>query len=119
MLLLKLLTIGLVSGVCSGTLGIGGGLVMIPAMIYWLGYSQHLAQGTSLAILVLPIGLLGAWRYYQAGHVQLTVIPWIAIAFFIGAYFGADWVQGLSQVALKRAFAACLFIVSIKMFLEK
>jgi hypothetical protein len=116
---LKLLIIGLVSGILSGTLGIGGGLVMIPAMVYLLGYPQHLAQGTSLAILVLPIGLLGAYRYYQAGNVQLGIVPYIAIAFFIGAYLGADWAQGLPQLILKRIFAACLLLVSLKMFLEK
>lgn len=117
--ILKLIGIGLFSGISSGALGIGGTLVMIPALIYLMGFNQHLAQGTSLAILVLPIGILGAWRYYQAGNSKLSVVPWIAMGFFVGAYLGAHWVQGLNHVYLRRLFGFALLLLSLKMLLEK
>ncbi len=119
MLIVKLLLIGLASGLASGVLGIGGGLVMIPAMAFFLGYNQHLAQGTSLAVLVLPVAILGAWRYYQAGNVNLGVVPWICLGFVVGGYLGADLIQGLSSLALKRIFGAFLLLVSLKMLWGK
>lgn len=116
---MKLFLIGAASGLSSGALGIGGTLVLIPALIYFVGMDQHEAQGTSLAVLVLPIGILGAWRYYQEGHARLELVPLIALGFFIGAYFGADWVQGLSHIWLRRLFAFALLLLSLKMLFTK
>jgi uncharacterized protein len=117
--ILKLLILGLISGIFSGILGIGGGLLMIPAMVFLLDYSQKLAQGTSLAILVLPIGILGAWRYYQDGNVDFHVVLWIALGFLVGAYLGADMVQGMSQILLRRIFGSVMLLVSLKMLWGK
>ena len=117
--ILKFVFIGLASGLASGVLGIGGGLIMIPLLVYLLGYNQHLAQGTSLAVLVLPVGILGAWRYYQAGNANLSVVPWIAGAMMIGAWIGANGVQGLSNLMLQRIFGGVLLLISLKMILGK
>ncbi len=117
--IIKLLSLGLVSGIFGGVLGIGGGLIMIPAMVLLMGFDQKLAQGTSLAILVLPIGILGAWRYYQAGNVKLNIVLWIALGFVFGAYVGADLVQGLNQMTLRRIFGAVMLVAALKMLWGK
>ena len=84
-----LLLIGLGAGILSGVIGIGGGIVIVPALVYFIGFSQKTAQGTSLAILLLPIGLLGVLQFYKAGYVDIKVTAVIALAFFIGSYFGS------------------------------
>ena len=117
---LILLLIGLFAGVLSGVIGIGGGIVIVPALVYFIGFSQRTAQGTSLAILLLPIGLLGVIQFYKAGYVDIKVTAIIALAFFIGSYFGSRIALTISQDILKKCFAVLLIIIAIKMlFIDK
>lgn len=112
---LILLLIGLFAGVLSGVIGIGGGIVIVPALVYFIGFSQRTAQGTSLAILLLPIGLLGVIQFYKAGYVDVKVTAVIALAFFIGSYFGSRIALTISQDVLKKGFAVLLILIAIKM----
>ena len=114
-----LLLIGLGAGVLSGVIGIGGGIVIVPALVYFIGFSQKTAQGTSLAILLLPIGLLGVIQFYKAGYVDVKVTAIIALAFFIGSYFGSRIALTVPQEILKKCFAVLLLVIGIKMFFDK
>ena len=109
--------VGLLAGVSSGLLGIGGGTIMIPALVYIWGFTQHQAQGTTLALMVLPIGLLAAYKYYLNGDVNITVVLYMAIGFFIGGYFGAVFAHPIPDVLLKRLFGAFLLFVSLRMII--
>lgn len=111
--------IGLVSGVLGGLLGIGGGIVIVPALVIIFGYSQHLAQGTTLATLVLPIGLLATYQYYKKGFVNIPVALCIAVAFFIGSFFGAKFSTLVNDQILKKIFAVLLLIIAVKFFFSK
>ncbi len=111
--------LGLVAGIFGGMFGIGGGTILIPALVFLFGLTQHQAQGTTLAIMVPPIGLLAAWRYWQAGNVKLPVAVFICIGFFVGGLAGASLAQNLSDPLLKKLFGIFLFFVSIEMILSK
>ena len=87
--LIILLVIGLMGGILSGLVGVGGGIIIVPALVYFLGLSQHSAQGTSLALMLPPIGILAAMNYYKAGSLNIKYALVIAIAFIIGGYFGS------------------------------
>ena len=114
-----LLCLGLIAGMLSGLVGIGGGIVIVPALIYFLGYSQHQAQGTVLFMFLLPIGILGVMNYYQAGHIEFKTAFIIASTFVIGSYFGSKISIAIDQATLKKIFGAILFLVSLKMILGK
>jgi len=113
------LVLGLVAGVFSGIMGVGGGIILIPALVYIFGYTQHEAQGTTLAVLVPPIGLLAAWMYYKQGFVNIGAAALICAAFFIGGFFGAKMAVGTSADVLKRVFGALMFAIGIKMMFFK
>ena len=117
--IISYLVLGVVAGVLGGIFGIGGGIILIPALVYIFGLTQHQAQGTTLAILVPPIGLLAALRYYYSGNVKLDMAGFICIGFFIGALLGANFVQNLPDPTLKRAFGVLLLFVSIRMIFIK
>ena len=108
------LALGLVIGVISGMIGIGGGAFLIPALIFFYGMSQKTAQGTSVATLLLPIGMFAFWTYYKAGHVDLKLAFLIAVGFAVGGWFGALWAQHLSDIVLRRGFAVLLVVLAIK-----
>jgi uncharacterized protein len=110
--------IGLVAGAASGLLGIGGGIVIIPMLLFVLNFTQHQAQGTTLALMVPPIGLLAAWTYYQQGHVDLKIASLICVGFFIGGLIGARVAVGLDTRVLEKIFGAAMLILSIKMLLK-
>ena len=112
------IVLGLGAGVFGGLLGIGGGLVMIPAMVYVFGMTQHQAQGTSLAVMIPPIGLLAAWRYYVGGHVHLAMAAYICAGFFLGGLLGANVANAVSDLWLRKIFGSFLFIVSLEMLLR-
>lgn len=115
-----LLLIGLVAGLLSGVVGIGGGIIIVPALVYFLAFSQRMAQGTSLAILLLPIGLLGVIQFYKAGYVDIKVTAVIAAAFFIGSYFGSRIALSLPQDVLKKCFAVLMVVIAVKiLFFDK
>jgi len=111
--------LGLTAGVFGGMFGIGGGVILIPAMVYFFGLTQHQAQGTTLAIMVPPIGLLAAWRYYQSGNVKLGMAVLICAGFFIGGYLGASLVQKVPDLLMKRMFGGFLMLVALKMIFAK
>lgn len=114
---ITLLLIGLAAGILSGIVGIGGGIIIVPALVLFLGFSQRMAQGTSLAILLLPIGLLGVMQFYKAGYVDIKVTAIIALAFFMGSYFGSRIALTVPQELLKKIFAVLLILVAVKMLI--
>ena len=112
--------IGAGAGVLSGLLGLGGAIIIIPALALLLGFSQQMAQGTALMMMVLPVGALAAFQYYQKGYVDIKVALIMAIFFFAGGYFGAKFATQIPQDILKKAFALLLLLIAVKMwFFEK
>lgn len=109
------LALGLVIGIISGMIGIGGGAFLIPALIFLYGMSQKRAQGTSLATLLLPIGIFAFLTYYKAGHVDLKLGSLIAVGFAFGGWFGSVWAQHLPDVVLRRGFAVLLIASGIRL----
>lgn len=114
-----LIAIGLFAGVFSGMIGLGGGLIIIPALMYLLHMDQHAAQGTSLALMLPPIGLMAAYNYYKAGALNIQFAAVIAIAFFVGGYFGSRWALNMPEALLRKIFAVTLIVVAIKMLWTK
>jgi len=113
------LLLGLSAGVLSGLIGIGGGTIIVPALIYLFGLTQHQAQGTTLALLIPPIGLLAAWTYYKNGYVNLTIAVFICLGFFIGGLAGAKLAVGLSNEILRKVFGFVLLLIALYMILGK
>ncbi|HTZ11681.1 MAG TPA: sulfite exporter TauE/SafE family protein [Candidatus Margulisiibacteriota bacterium] len=111
--------LGLVTGIFGGMFGIGGGIILIPALVFLFGLTQHQAQGTSLAVLVPPIGILAALRYYQNGNVKLGIAGFICLGFIFGGLIGANFVQGLPDASLKKLFGVFLLFVSLRMIFTK
>jgi uncharacterized membrane protein YfcA len=111
--------LGLVAGIFSGLIGIGGAIIIIPALVLLFGLSQHTAQGTTLALMVPPIGLLAALAYYKQGFVDLKIAAFVCIGFFIGGFLGAKFAIGIPEAILKKVFGAVLLLVSVKMILGK
>jgi uncharacterized membrane protein YfcA len=109
------LLLGLFVGVLSGVVGIGGGILIVPALVYLFHMSQHKAQGTSLGAMLAPIGALAFWEYYKAGNADLKVALLIGLGFIVGGYFGGLWAQRLPEVALQRVFGSLLIIIGIKL----
>jgi uncharacterized protein len=118
-MLLILLGIGIVTGVMAGMLGIGGAIIMIPALVFFMGFSQQMAQGTSLAVMLPPIGILAAYNYYKAGQVDIRFALILAGAFLIGSYFGSKYALTLPQATLKKIFGVLLLLVAAKMLFSK
>jgi len=113
--LLLYILLGLFAGVISGLIGIGGGAIFVPALVYLFGLSQHEAQGTTLALLVPPIGLLAAWTYYREGYVNLSIALFACIGFFVGGLLGARVAVGISDELLRRIFGVALLIIALHM----
>lgn len=113
------IALGLLAGVCSGVFGIGGGTILIPALVFLFGLTQHQAQGTTLAIMVPPIGLLAALRYYYSGNVKLSIAAFICLGFFVGGFIGAHLIQNTPEPLLKKLFGVFLLFISLKMILAK
>ncbi len=118
-LIVLCISIGLFAGIFSGILGIGGAVLIIPALVYLLHFNQHLAQGTTLALMVPPIGLLAAWVYYRSGHVDLKVAAFICLGFFIGGLLGAKIAIPASSCLLKKIFGISLLLISLRMIFSK
>lgn len=110
--------IGLVAGVVSGLFGIGGAILIVPALVLLLKLDQHTANGTSLAALLLPVGLLGALQYYRQGKMNIPYAIIIAVGLFLGAYLGARLAVGLPDATLRKAFGGLLLLVSVKLLLS-
>jgi len=117
--LLILIIIGIISGVMAGMLGIGGAIVMVPALVFIMGMSQQAAQGTSLAVMLPPIGIIAAFNYYKAGQVNIKFAFILAAAFLIGSYFGSKLALNLPQPVLKKIFGILLILVAARMLFSK
>jgi len=113
------LLLGLITGIFGGLLGIGGAIIIIPCLVLLFGLSQHTAQGTTLALMVPPIGLLAAWTYYKAGFVDLKIAGLICLGFFIGGFIGARYATQIPADILRKVFGAVLLIASLKMIFSK
>jgi len=115
---LLFILLGLIAGAVSGLIGIGGGIIIVPALVLLFGFGQKLAQGTTLALLVPPIGILAAYTYYKQGYVNLGVAGFIVIGFAIGSLIGARYVANLSNATVMRIFAIFLMLLAIKMLIS-
>ncbi|MEI6050126.1 MAG: sulfite exporter TauE/SafE family protein [Bacteroidota bacterium] len=118
-MLLVLIVIGIITGVMAGMLGIGGAIIMIPALVFFMGFSQQTAQGTSLAVMLPPIGIIAAYNYYKAGQVNIKFAIILAVCFLVGSYFGSKFALNLPQPVLKKIFGVLLLLVAAKMLLSK
>jgi len=114
-----LLALGLVAGMLSGLVGIGGGIIIVPALVYFLGFSQHSAQGTVLFMFLMPIGILGVYNYYQEGHVEWKTACIIGASFVLGSFMGSKFSIWLDALTVKRIFGAVIFLISLKMIFGK
>ncbi len=114
-----LLAIGVLAGMFSGFIGIGGGLIIVPCLVYFFGMSQHEAQGTSLAMMLPPIGILAVLNYQRQGMVDWKVAALLCLTFVIGGFFGSKIAISLNATTVKKVFAVFMFLVSLKMFFGK
>jgi len=110
-----LLAVGVLAGVFAGMFGIGGGLIIVPALVFFYGLTQHAAVGTSLGALLLPVGALSAWVYWKNGNLNVGYSALIAAGLLVGAFLGAKLVEPVSDLTLRRMFGAFLLVVSVKM----
>lgn len=118
--IIVLLLVGLAAGILGGLVGVGGGIIIVPSLIYFLGFSQKQAQGTSLGILLLPVGILGVLEYYKAGYVDMRTVWLVSIGFLAGSYFGSKIALSLSQETVKKIFAVLMILIALKMlFIDK
>lgn len=116
-IIILLILVGLAAGLLSGLVGIGGGIIVVPALIYLLGFSQFNAQGTSLALLMFPVGILGVLQYYRQGHVNFGVVLILALGFVAGSFLGSKVSLSLNQETVKKIFALLLAAIAVKMLL--
>ncbi|MBA4408069.1 MAG: sulfite exporter TauE/SafE family protein [Bacteroidota bacterium] len=117
--IILLVIIGLIAGIFSGSLGVGGAIIVIPALVFFLGLSQHQAQGTSLAFMIPPVTLLAVINYWKQGYVNWKYALILAFMFFIGAYIGSVISVNIPEKILKKLFGALLLFVAMKMMLSK
>lgn len=117
--ILILLLIGIAAGMLSGFVGVGGGILIVPALVFFLGFTQHQAQGTSLAMMIPPIGLLAVWNYYKAGQVNLTAAAILCLTFFVGAFLGSKLSIAMDPGKVKKIFAVVMMAASLKMLFGK
>jgi len=113
--ILILIVIGLAAGTLSGLVGVGGGIIIVPALVFFLGFSQQAAQGTSLGLLLLPAGILAVINYYRQGFIDLKVVGIMCAAFVLGGWLGSKLALSLSQEVVKKIFAVVLFYTAFKM----
>jgi len=116
---IALLALGLFAGICSGMFGIGGGIVIVPSLVFLMGFEQATASGTSLVAMLLPVGALGVWQYYSAGRIgpdHLRFGAWIALGMFVGAYFGGRLASQLPVQWLQRLFSVLLIFAAVRLF---
>lgn len=118
MLVVWFIVLGLLAGGLAGLIGIGGGVIIVPALIYLFHFSQKTAQGTTLALLVLPIGFFAAWTYYKAGEVNIKAALFIIVGFVVGSYFGSHYANSVDSKQLTRIFGAFLLLVATKMLVS-
>ena len=113
-----LLALGLAAGYFSGLVGIGGGVIIVPALVLLFGFTQYAAQGTTLALLVPPVGILAVWRYFQDGYVDIRTAAIICIGFVLGGYLGGSTAVAIPQETLRKVFGGLLVLLGIRMFFK-
>lgn len=113
-----LLVIGLCAGMLSGFVGVGGGIIIVPALVFFLGFSQHMAQGTSLGMMLPPIGILAVMNYYKAGSIDMRAALILCITFVIGGYLGSKLSISLDQKLVKKIFAIIMMIAAVRMLIK-
>lgn len=111
--------IGIIAGIAGGLFGIGGGVVIIPALVLAFGFSQHMAQGVSVAAMLPPIGALAAYKYWKEGNVNWLVAMSVAAGFLIGGYFGASFANLIHPKWMKKIFGVFLIVVALQMIFKK
>lgn len=114
-IILLLVLVGLAAGVLSGLVGVGGGIIIVPALVFFLGFNQQQAQGTSLGLLLLPVGILAVINYYDKGHIDIRVVAIMSLAFILGGWLGSKLALSLPEITVKRIFAVVLFYSAVKM----
>ena len=118
--ILIIILVGIAAGILGGLVGVGGGIIIVPSLIYFIGFSQKTAQGTSLGLIMLPVGILGVLQYYKQGHVDFRVVGILAIGFLVGSYFGSKVALSLPQETVKKIFAILMILIAAKMlFFDK
>ncbi len=117
--LIILILVGILSGLLAGVFGVGGAIIVIPALVFILGFSQHDAQGTSLAFMLPPVGILATWNYWKAGHVNWKIALILSLTFVVGSYLGSHFSINLSDKLLRRLFGVLMILVAIKMIFSK
>jgi len=113
--IILLIIIGFAAGTLSGLVGVGGGIIVVPALIFFLGFSQQQAQGTSLGLLLLPVGILAVMNYYNKGYIDVKMVGVMSLAFVLGGWFGSKLAVQLSQETVRKIFAVVLFYTAFKM----
>ncbi|PJC36656.1 permease [Candidatus Peregrinibacteria bacterium CG_4_9_14_0_2_um_filter_53_11] len=113
------IVLGLFAGVMSGVVGIGGGVVLVPALIFIFGFTQHQAQGTTLALLVPPIGFLAAYTYYRSGFVDLKIALLVGLGFFVGGLIGSKIAVNISGPLLQKIFGSFVILIGVYMIIKK
>ena len=116
--LLLLLCIGLLAGIASGFVGIGGGMIIVPALVFGLGLNQHMAQGTSLALMIPPIGILAVMSYYKAGQIQLEYAGILALTFVLGAWMGSKWALRINPSVVRLIFGLFMLFAAGRLILR-
>ena len=116
--LLLLLCIGLLAGIASGFVGIGGGMIIVPALVFGLGLNQHMAQGTSLAMMIPPIGILAVMNYYKAGQIQLEYAGILALTFVLGAWMGSKWSLRINPSVVRLIFGLLMLFAAGRLILR-
>ena len=115
-----LILIGLAAGFLSGLVGIGGGVLIVPALVLFLGFSQKLAQGTSLGILLLPVGILAVIQYYKQGYLNVSFVAVVSVSFVLGSFMGSKLALSISEEKMKKIFAIVMMLIAVKMlFFDK
>ncbi|MGZ3862517.1 MAG: TSUP family transporter [Bacteroidia bacterium] len=117
--IILLLLIGVTAGLLGGMIGLGGGIILIPAMVFILKMDQQTAQGTSIAVMLPPIGLFAVYNYYKAGYVNTSYAMIIAVAFMVGGYFGSQIALKMSPEVMKKIFSVLIVLIAVKMFFSK
>ena len=110
-----LIMVGLAAGILSGLVGVGGGIIIVPALVFFLGFSQLQAQGTSLGLLLLPVGIFAVINYYKAGHIDLKVVGIMSLAFVAGGFIGSKLALTINQEVVKKIFAILLFYTAFRL----
>ena len=117
---LIIILVGIAAGILGGLVGVGGGIIIVPSLVYFIGFSQKTAQGTSLGLIMLPVGILGVLQYYKQGHVDFKVVGILAVGFLVGSFFGSKIALSLPQETVKKVFAILMIAIAIKMlFFDK